>query len=108
MASKAVLRWKAGATAAAIPEPARGRMRARFPSRFTVDGEVVIQSQRYRDQERNREDCLEKLAVMIRDALIEPTPRKATKPSKGSHRRRLADKKLHSRKKQNRRASGDE
>jgi ribosome-associated protein len=108
VASKAVLRWRAGATAAAIPEAARSRMRARFPSRFTVDGDVVIQSQKYRDQERNREDCLEKLAAMIREALVEPTPRKATKPTKGAHRRRLADKKRQSRKKQSRRAGGDD
>jgi ribosome-associated protein len=108
VASKAVLRWKAGATAAAIPEAAHTRMRARFPSRFTVDGDVVIQSQKYRDQERNREDCLEKLAGMIREALVEPTPRKATKPTKGANRRRLADKKRQSRKKQNRRAGADD
>jgi ribosome-associated protein len=108
VASKAVLRWKAGSTAAAIPEPARARMRARFPSRFTTDGDVVIQSQRYRDQERNREDCLAKLAEMIRAALAEPTPRKATRPSKGAKRRRLADKRRQSQKKQSRRVSGDE
>jgi ribosome-associated protein len=108
VASKAVLRWKAGATAAAIPEAAHTRMRTRFPSRFTVDGDVVIQSQKYRDQERNREDCLEKLAGMIREALVEPTPRKATKPTKGANRRRLADKKRQSRKKQNRRAGADD
>ena len=68
VASKAVLRWKAAGTAAAIPDPARARMRARFPSRFTADGDVLIQSQKYRDQERNREDCLTKLTEMIRDA----------------------------------------
>ncbi len=106
VASKAVLRWKAAATAAAIPIPARTRMRVRFPSRFTADGDVLIQSQKYRDQERNREDCLTKLAEMIRDALVEPIPRKATKPSRGAKRRRLADKKRQSKKKQNRRASG--
>src|SRR5215207_10046878 len=89
VASKAMLRWKAAATVAAIPEPAKARMRARFPSRFTVDGDVLIQSQQYRDQERNREDCLAKLTEMIRDALVEPLPRKATRPTKGSKRRRV-------------------
>jgi ribosome-associated protein len=108
VASKAVLRWKAGATAAAIPEPARARMKARFPSRFTTEGDVVIQSQKYRDQERNRADCLEKLAGMIRDSLVGPTPRKATKPGKGAKRRRLADKRKQSQKKQSRRVSGEE
>ncbi len=108
VASKAVLRWKAGATGAAIPDPAKARMRTRFPSRFTTEGDVVIQSERYRDQGRNREDALMKLAEMIRIALVEPAPRKATKPSKGSHRRRLADKKRQSQKKQNRRSSSED
>jgi ribosome-associated protein len=108
VASKAILRWKAGTSIAAIPDPAKARMRSRYPSRFTVDGDVLIQSERYRDQGRNRDDCLEKLAEMIRTALIEPTPRKATKPSRGANRRRLADKKRQSQKKQNRRSSGDD
>jgi ribosome-associated protein len=109
VASKAVLRWKAEKTAAAIPEPVRTRMRARFPSRFTTEGDVVLQSQKYRDQERNREDCLLKLLEMIRAALVVPLPRKATKPSKGAKRRRVADKRKLSEKKRNRRNSaGDE
>ncbi|HVL11722.1 MAG TPA: alternative ribosome rescue aminoacyl-tRNA hydrolase ArfB [Gemmata sp.] len=108
VASKAQLRWRASATAADIPGPARERMRARHPGRFTAEGDVVIQSQAYRDQERNREECLGKLADMIRTALVEPKPRKATKPTKGSQRRRLADKKRQSAKKQNRRAGGDD
>jgi ribosome-associated protein len=108
VASKAILRWKAATSIAAIADPAKARMRSRFPSRFTADGDVLIQSERYRDQGRNRNDCLEKLAEMIRTALIAPTPRKATKPSRGAHRRRLADKKRQSRKKQNRRSAGED
>lgn len=108
VASKAFLRWKVGSTAAAIAAPVLSRMRANFPSRFTTDGDVIIVSQKYRDQERNREDCLNKLAEMIRAALVEPTPRKATKPGRGAKRRRLADKKRQSQKKQNRRIAGDD
>jgi ribosome-associated protein len=108
VASKAILRWKAAATVAAIPLPARERMRSRFPSRFTTDGDVLIQSQKYRDQERNREDCSTKLLEMIRDSLVVPTPRKATKPGKGAKRRRLADKRKLSEKKRNRRGSTGE
>lgn len=106
VSSKAVLRWKANATVAAIPEPARLRMRTRFPSRFTTDGDVVIQSQKFRDQEGNRQDCEAKLIEMIRVCLVEPTPRKATKPSKGAKRRRVADKRRQSQKKQGRRNTG--
>ena len=108
VASKAILRWKAGASAAPIPPAARDRMKVTFPSRFTTEGDAVIQSQKYRDQERNKEDCLLKLAEMVRAALIEPTVRKKTKPSKGAKKRRLADKRRTSAKKQARRAPGDE
>ncbi len=106
VASKAVLRWKAANSTARIPPAAQDRMKATFPSRFTTEGDVVIQSQKYRDQERNKEDCLLKLAEMIRLALVEPTVRKATKPSKGAKRRRLADKRRASAKKQSRRVTG--
>lgn len=108
VASKAILRWRAATTVAAISGPAKERMRSQFPSRFTTEGDVILQSQKYRDQERNREDCLTKLLEMIWASLVEPTPRKATKPSRGSHRRRVADKRKQSEKKRNRRESGRE
>ncbi|MFM8271601.1 MAG: alternative ribosome rescue aminoacyl-tRNA hydrolase ArfB [Gemmata sp.] len=108
VASKAVLRWRAATTAAAVPPPARARMPALFPSRFTTEGDAVIQSQKYRDQERNKEDCLLKLVEMVRAALAEPVVRKKTKVSKGAKKRRVADKRRNSAKKQARRASGDE
>jgi ribosome-associated protein len=105
VASKAVLRWRSAATLAPISSAAHARMKTAFPSRFTIDGDVVIQSQKYRDQERNKEDCLLKLADMVRGALIEPTVRKVTKPSRGAKRRRVADKRRTSEKKQARRTS---
>jgi ribosome-associated protein len=108
VSSKAVLRWTAGRTGVAIPLTAWARMKARFPSRFTVDGDVVISSQEYRDQERNREACSEKLAEMIRVSLVEPTPRKKVKPSKAAKRRRVEDKRRQSVKKQGRRGGADE
>jgi ribosome-associated protein len=106
VASKAVLRWRAAATAAAIAPTAMARMKTTFPSRFTTEGDAVIQSQKYRDQERNKEDCLLKLAEMVRVSLVEPVARKKTKPSKGAKKRRVADKRRESAKKQSRRVSG--
>ena len=106
VASKAVLRWKGAAATTAVPPAARARMTATFPSRFTTEGDAVIQSQRYRDQERNKEDCLLKLAEMVRAALIEPAVRKKSKPSKGAKNRRVAEKRRTSAKKQSRRVSG--
>jgi ribosome-associated protein len=108
VSSKAVLRWKAAASAAPIPVAAWARMKARFPSRFTVEGDVVVSAQEYRDQERNRQACEEKVAEMVRAALVEPTPRKKVKPSKAAKKRRLADKRRQSAKKQSRRATGGE
>ena len=106
VSSKAILRWRAAATTTPIPLAAWTRMKARFPSRFTADGDVLITSQEYRDQERNRQACVEKLVEMVLESLIEPTVRKKTKPGKGAKRRRLADKKQNSAKKQSRRTSG--
>jgi ribosome-associated protein len=106
VSSKAVLRWRAAASMAPIPLAAWERMKARFPSRFTTEGDVLVTSQEYRDQERNRQACEEKLAEMIGTALIAPTPRKISKPSKGAKKRRVADKRIQSAKKQSRRTTG--
>ncbi len=108
VSSKAVLRWTAARSVAPIPLAAWARMKAKFPSRFTVEGDVVISSQEYRDQERNREACVTKLAEMVQTSLVEPTPRKKTKVSKAAKRRRVDDKRRQSAKKQGRRGGGDE
>ena len=60
--------------------------------RLSKDGVIVIKSQRYRSQDKNRSDALERLAEMIRKALVEEKPRKATKPSKKSRQKRLDEK----------------
>ena len=107
VSSKAVLRW-AMAASAAVGEEVKARIRAAFPSRVTTDGDVVISSQEYRDQERNREACTEKLADMVRQALVRPKVRRPTRPTKGSKERRLAAKKRRAERKGNRRATGDD
>jgi ribosome-associated protein len=101
VASKAVLRWNLAASMA-LPADVKARLVAQQPRFVTQDGEVVISSQLTRDQDRNRQDCLDKLRAMILQALIVPKPRKKTRPSRGSKRRRLQDKKQHSQKKQQR------
>mgnify|MGYP001807063843 CR=1 FL=1 len=105
VASKATLRWAAAASTA-IPEEAKARLFAARPSYLTADGEFLVTSQEYRDQERNRQRCEEKLADMVRAALTPPKPRKKTKPSKASQRRRLEDKKRQGEKKSTRRGGG--
>ncbi len=60
--------------------------------RLSKDGIVVIKSQRYRSQDKNRSDALDKLAEMIAKALLKRKPRKPTKPTKRSQQKRLDDK----------------
>jgi ribosome-associated protein len=91
VASKAVLRWDL-ANSPSLPEEVKARLRTLQRRRITNEGELILNSQRFRDQERNRQDCLEKLGEMIREALEVPRPRKKTKPSRGARRARLHDK----------------
>jgi len=60
--------------------------------RISKEGIIVIKSQRFRSQDKNRSDALEKLSEMIRKALVEKKPRKPTKPSKRSKEKRLDEK----------------
>src|SRR5690349_688299 len=64
VASKAVLRWDLAASPS-VPEPVKSRLRTLQRRRITTEGELVLNSQRYRDQGRNVEDCLAKLRDMI-------------------------------------------
>ena len=102
VASKAVMRWNIAASTA-LPEDVKNRLALQQKRFFTTDGEFIMVSQRYRDQERNRQDCLDKLRALILQALAVPKARKKTRPSRGSKRRRLQDKKQRSAIKQQRR-----
>jgi ribosome-associated protein len=64
--------------------------------RLTKDGVVVIHAQRFRTQERNRQDAIDRLTAMLREASVRPTPRRATKPTYASKQRRLEGKKRRS------------
>lgn len=106
VASKAVLRWNVLANTT-IPAAVRERFCQQQANRMTVEGELVIQAQRYRDQARNMEDCLERLRAMLNQAQHVPTPRRETKPTRGSKQRRLQDKRERSQRKQGRRGVDD-
>lgn len=103
VSSKALLRWPLR-TSPSLPEAVRGRFLQKHGNRVTTEGDLLISSQRYRDQRRNVEDCLEKLRVMLAEAAAPPLRRKRTKPSRGSIERRLQTKRIRSDKKQSRRA----
>jgi len=67
----------------------RARLLAKRDRRVTGDGVLVLNAQRFRTQDRNREDARERLAAFIEAGLHAPKPRVATKPTKASKRRRL-------------------
>ncbi|MDC7789347.1 alternative ribosome rescue aminoacyl-tRNA hydrolase ArfB [Rhodoplanes sp. TEM] len=77
-------------------------------SRLTNDGVVVITAQRFRTQERNREDARERLLEMIREAAVRPTPRIKTRPTLASKKRRVEAKKRRSTVKSMRRGGAEE
>jgi ribosome-associated protein len=99
--SKAVLRWNALESRALGPE-ARARLFEKLGSKLTAEGELLVTSDRFRDQGRNREDCIEKLELMLAQALTRPKARKKTKPTYSSKRRKLEAKGHNSEKKRNR------
>ncbi|MBR3219903.1 MAG: aminoacyl-tRNA hydrolase [Thermoguttaceae bacterium] len=101
VSSKAILRWPMRASA--LDSEAKERFAALYPSAVTLQGEVVIQSQVFRDAPKNRRCCLEKLQTMLRTALKKPKKRRPTRPTLGSVRRRLAAKARRSELKQLRR-----
>ncbi|MFT3807774.1 alternative ribosome rescue aminoacyl-tRNA hydrolase ArfB [Arenimonas sp.] len=81
------------ATSSALSEAVRERLLAKSDRRITDAGVIVINAQRFRTQERNREDARERLADLIRAALVVPKKRVATKPTRASKERRLTGKK---------------
>ncbi|MCL2709335.1 MAG: aminoacyl-tRNA hydrolase [Planctomycetaceae bacterium] len=103
VSSKAQLRWNPGKSGLLSSEVLQ-RLETLFPSHFTKDGDLLITSQKTRDQLKNREDCLAKLQTMILKASTIPKPRKPTKRTKSSVRRRLEDKEKNAQKKEGRKS----
>jgi len=90
------------ATSPSLPEAVRERLLARRDRRVTGEGVLVISAQRFRTQDRNRQDARERLAGFIESSLRAPKKRVATKPTRGSKERRLAGKRERSTIKQGR------
>ncbi len=78
-----------------LPEPVRQRLISLAGKRVTEEGVLVITARRFRTQSRNRTDALDRLLELIRAAATPPKSRKATRPSRVSKMRRLADKQHH-------------
>ena len=76
-----------------LPVAARNRLRRLAGQKLIDDGSILISARSERSQEQNRRDALERLAELIRAALIEPKVRKKTRPTRASKERRIESKK---------------
>jgi ribosome-associated protein len=86
-----------------VTDAQRQRLEDKLASRLDADGNVRVVGSAYRSQARNRDDAEQRLASLIRRALVVPKARKATRPSRATVERRLRSKKLDSEKKRERR-----
>jgi len=75
-----------------LPEAVKNRILHCADQRITSEGVLVIKAQRYRSQERNREDALARLQKLVEDAASVPPQRRPTRPTKASQRRRVDSK----------------
>jgi ribosome-associated protein len=89
-----------------LPEAVRARLLALAGSRVTQDGELLITARRFRSQERNRQDAIDRLIALIQKAAEAPKPRVKTKPSRAAKQRRMDEKRRVGAKKQIRRPVG--
>jgi ribosome-associated protein len=107
--SKVQLRWSV-VESGSLPEDVRARLLARLARRINDRGELLVVSQRYRDQARNIDDCLTKLREMVLAAATPPRRRKKTTLPRAARETRLREKRAQAEKKKHRRARpmGDE
>jgi ribosome-associated protein len=107
VASKVELRFDFEASSA-LTASVKTRLRALAQHRLDAEGCILIVSQVTRAQPKNLADARERLADLIRKALVVPKRRKATKPSLAAKRRRVKDKRVNSLKKQSRAKKSDD
>jgi ribosome-associated protein len=92
VSSKVDLRW-CPVTSRALSPADREWLLTKLGGRLTTSGELIVTSERSRDQIVNRGDAEAKLVAIVQAALVRPKPRRATRPSRGSKERRIAAKK---------------
>ena len=83
--------------ASSLSEPVKARLMTLAANRVTSEGVLLIDSREYRLQSQNREAARDRLAALIRQAMVKPRTRRATRPKAAAREKRLAGKKLRSR-----------
>jgi ribosome-associated protein len=91
VATAAQLRFDVNASS--LPEDLRARLMQIAGNRITSEGVLLIEARRFRTQERNREDAIERFAELVRKAAVKPRPRRKTRPTQVSKEERLKEKK---------------
>ncbi|HTR57466.1 MAG TPA: alternative ribosome rescue aminoacyl-tRNA hydrolase ArfB [Casimicrobiaceae bacterium] len=81
--------------ASSLPEAIKARLCSRKDRRITADGVIVIKAQQHNSQDRNRADAMARLQELVNSAAAVPRPRKPTRPTRGSQRRRVDSKVKH-------------
>lgn len=99
--SKATLRWNPHLSTG-LSDSVKHRFVTQNANKLTLEGELVISSDRFRDRGMNVDDCLKKLKELILRSAVPPKPRKKTKPTKGSKVRKETAKRAQKDRKQNR------
>ena len=98
VSSKAILQWNIKANST-LPPSVKTRFCIKFSNKISSEGVVTIQSENYRDQPKNKEDCLKKLEEMLVSVARAPKRRIGTKPTRASKERRVSEKKRNGAKK---------
>ncbi|HEX5941446.1 MAG TPA: alternative ribosome rescue aminoacyl-tRNA hydrolase ArfB [Anaerolineales bacterium] len=91
VATAAQLRFDVNASS--LPEEAKARLLHLAGNRMTTEGVLLIEAKRFRTQEQNREDAIERFVELVRKSLVKPKARKKTKPTQASKEERLTKKK---------------
>jgi ribosome-associated protein len=100
--TRATLRWSVRSSPS-LPEDVKSRFVQRYARRITAQGDLLVSSQRFRDQSRNAQDCRNRLKEMLLDVSTPPKVRRATRSTRAARERRLRDKHQRSTSKQLRR-----
>jgi ribosome-associated protein len=107
VATKATLRWSV-AESPGVESGVRERFMETYASRLTVEGVLVLSSQRYRHQSRNVDDCVDRLRAMLASVAEPPKVRRRRRRSRSSIEARLRDKRQTSERKAERRPPREE